>query len=98
MRKFQFVPAFIVAAAVPAFGPAPANAQSVKASTGIEEVVVTAQRREEVLARVPMSISAFTADRIEQLNAKNFGDLVAYTPGVNFDATSNNISIRGVNS
>src|SRR6185437_3101307 len=58
----------------------------------------TAQRREEVLSKVPMSITAFTSERIDQLNAKNFGDLVAYTPGVNFNADTNAISIRGVNS
>src|ERR1700744_2223200 len=45
-----------------------------------------------------MRITAFTSDRLDQINAKSFGDLVAYTPGVNFDADTNAISIRGVNS
>jgi iron complex outermembrane receptor protein len=94
MGKIHLIPAFLAAAAAPALGAFPAKAQS----AGIEEVVVTAQRREQVLSRVPMSISAFTSDRIDQLDAKNFGDLVAYTPGVNFDADTNSISIRGVNS
>ncbi|HEX3943115.1 MAG TPA: TonB-dependent receptor [Rhizomicrobium sp.] len=86
------------AGAVISLNPAPAIAQSAAPAAGIEEVVVTAQRREEVLSKVPMSVTAFTAERIDQLNAKNFGDLVAYTPGVNFDADTNSISIRGVNS
>ena len=100
MHKIYRCYTLVLAGAAACFSgaPLPAMAQTAKPSAGVEEVVVTAQRREEVLSRVPVSISAFTADRIEQLNAKNFGDLVAYTPGVNFDATSNNISIRGVNS
>ncbi|HEY2034225.1 MAG TPA: TonB-dependent receptor [Rhizomicrobium sp.] len=73
----------------------PALAQS---SGGIEEVTVTAERREEQLSKVPISVTAFTAQRLDQLNAKNFGDLVAYTPGVDFNDSTNSISIRGVNS
>ncbi|HEX4860571.1 MAG TPA: Plug domain-containing protein, partial [Rhizomicrobium sp.] len=67
-------------------------------SGGLETVVVTATRRSEQLSKVPESISAFTAQRIDQLNAKSIADLVAYTPGVTFDSTSKDISIRGVNS
>src|SRR5580698_1645249 len=67
-------------------------------SGGLETVVVTATRRSEQLSKVPESISAFTAQRIDQLNAKSIADLVAYTPGVNFDTESKDISIRGVNS
>jgi iron complex outermembrane recepter protein len=65
---------------------------------GIETVVVTATRRAEQITKVPASISAFTQERIEQLNAKSIADLVAFTPGVTFDQESKNISIRGVNS
>jgi len=64
----------------------------------IEEVIVTATRRSEVLSKVPQSISAFTAEKIDQLNAKSIADLVAYTPGVTFDDTTKTVSIRGVNS
>jgi len=67
-------------------------------SGGLETVVVTATRRSEQLSKVPESISAFTAQRIDQLNAKSIADLVAYTPGVTFDTESKDISIRGVNS
>src|ERR1041385_8961479 len=100
MRKIRlsFSLVTLAAAASSCALPAIAAAPTAAPSAGIEEVVVTAQRREEGLSKVPMSITAFTSDRIEQLNAKNFGDLVAYTPGVNFNADTNAISIRGVNS
>ena len=64
----------------------------------IEEVVVTATRRSELLSKVPQSISAFTTDKMDKLNVKSVADLVAYTPGVNFDEETKTVSIRGVNS
>src|SRR5436305_4564261 len=100
MRKIGLALALLITATAGALTTdwMPARAQTAKASAGVEEVVVTAQRRSEVLSKVPMSITAFTSERIDQLNAKNFGDLVAYTPGVNFETDTNSISIRGVNS
>src|SRR5512135_103611 len=65
---------------------------------GIEMVTVTATRRAELLNKVPQSISAFTAAKIDQLDAKSMADLVRFTPGVTFDAVTKNVSIRGVNS
>ncbi len=77
----------------------PAAAQTAQASSGgIEEVTVTAQRREEKLSKVPASVSAFPQEKMEQLDIKDFSDLVKYTPGVSFDTDTNNVSIRGVNS
>ncbi len=65
---------------------------------GIEQVVVTATRRSELLNKVPLSVSAFTKERIDQLNAKSVADLVGFTPGVSFDEATKSVSIRGVNS
>ena len=53
------------------------------ASTGgIEEVVVTAQRRSENAQDVPIAIQAFTGDTLQQLNVTNFDDLLKYLPNV----------------
>jgi iron complex outermembrane receptor protein len=53
------------------------------ASTGgIEEVVVTAQRRTENAQDVPIAIQAFTGDTLQQLNVTNFDDLLKYLPNV----------------
>jgi iron complex outermembrane receptor protein len=52
----------------------------------LEEVVVTAQKREQNIQEVPIAISAFTA---ETLRAKSIGDINALsnlTPNVNLDA------------
>ncbi|HUJ45948.1 MAG TPA: TonB-dependent receptor [Rhizomicrobium sp.] len=96
MRKIVAGAVFPLAIAFLGLDQAPAFAQATQG--GIEEVTVTATRRAESLNKVPMSITAFTSDRLDQINAKSFGDLVAYTPGVNFNADTNAISIRGVNS
>ncbi|MGD0865393.1 MAG: TonB-dependent receptor [Rhizomicrobium sp.] len=81
---------------------APVAAQSggggTQASGGIEEVTVTATRREEKLSKVPESISAFTTEKMDSLGVKSFADLAKFTPGVNYDDDSKTISIRGINS
>ncbi len=78
--------------------PAPVPAPAAQAPQEIEQVVVTATRRSELLSKVPQSISAFTTDKMDQLNAKSIADLVAFTPGVTFDQSTKSVSIRGVNS
>jgi iron complex outermembrane recepter protein len=53
------------------------------ASTGgIQEVVVTAQRRTENAQDVPIAIQAFSGEDLQRLNVANFDDLVKYLPNV----------------
>ncbi|HEX3675150.1 MAG TPA: TonB-dependent receptor plug domain-containing protein, partial [Rhizomicrobium sp.] len=80
---------------------APAFAQAAPdtgASTGIEEITVTATRRAEKIDKVPESISAYSTEKMDTLGVKDFGDLAKYTPGVNYDPDSHDVSIRGVES
>jgi iron complex outermembrane receptor protein len=46
------------------------------------DIVVTAQRREESLSRVPLSVSAFTADTLETRVVTKEQDLAALVPGL----------------
>lgn len=68
----------------------------------LEEVVVTAQKREQSLQDVPISISAFGAEQIDQANMKGATDYLQSTPNVSFAEVSGqgpkglNISIRGI--
>ncbi len=64
----------------------------------VETVTVTATRREELLSRVPQSVSAFTPEKMDVLGVKDFGDIARFTPGVNFSQGSNAVSIRGISS
>ena len=70
-------------------------------STGIEaleEVVVTAQRREENISRVPISISAFSQTDLNTRDIKSVGDIAKISPGVDFRPVGyrNWIAIRGI--
>jgi iron complex outermembrane recepter protein len=71
----------------------------------LEEILVSATKRELPLQAVPISADVLTAGLMEKRGVKNVGDIAARTPGVEFDAVSSfgpgirtNMSIRGVNS
>ena len=49
---------------------------------GLEEIVVTAQKRSESLQEVPISIQVFSSDDIERLAVTNTIDLVRNVPGM----------------
>jgi len=77
------------------------NSDSTTASTessALGEVVVTAQRREENINRVPISIAAFSQTDLNQRDLKNIGDIASITPGVDFRGVGyeNWITIRGI--
>ena len=66
---------------------------------GLEEIVVTATRREESLSKVPISISAYTQESLDTRGIRDFTDIARFTPGVTIDADqTNSISIRGISS
>ena len=71
----------------------------------LEEIIVTARKREEALVDIPFAVSAFSDADLTTANLKNFVDLSQFTPGLTFqNATINradrgtpNIIIRGLN-
>ena len=94
--------ALVPAAAAFAAGPSIAVTQTSDSSaqSGIEEVIVTAQRREQNLQEVPIAISAFTAEGIEKAMFNDVADYVTRTPNASFITNGarsrRQISIRGV--
>ncbi|QUD87395.1 TonB-dependent receptor [Phenylobacterium montanum] len=70
-------------------------------SNQIQEVVVTAQKREENIQKVPMSIQALDTKKLTQLNVTEFNDYVKYMPSVAFQSDGPNsaqVYMRGVSS
>ena len=61
--------------------PASVSAQDTERSGVLEEVTVTARKREERLLDVPLSISAFTAKDIEEKGFKTLEDVTRAAPG-----------------
>ncbi|WP_380873949.1 TonB-dependent receptor [Sphingomonas sp. DBB INV C78] len=80
----------------------PALAQdSATTGGGLEEIVVTAQKREERLQDTPLAVSAVTADTIEARGITDVSNLTAIAPSITVTtapASSSNttIFIRGV--
>jgi len=67
----------------------------------IEEVVVTARKREERQQEVPISLTAFSADQIEALKIRDLTDISIGMPNVSLDQVGTsrgtaNFSIRGL--
>lgn len=54
------------------------------ADAALQEIVVTATRREERLEDVPISITAFSQEKMDAQGLKNIDDLTRLTPGVTF--------------
>ena len=50
----------------------------------IEEVIVTAEKREENLLDVPVTMTAFSNQMIEELGMTNHDDLEQMVPGLQF--------------
>ncbi len=48
----------------------------------LEEILVTAQRREQRLQDVPISMTAYDASRIAELSIQNVGEVLDYAPNV----------------
>src|SRR5438270_3981446 len=53
-----------------------------EATGGLEEVVVTAEKRTENLQNVPVSITALGTEKLQELGVQNFDDYVKFLPSV----------------
>ena len=66
----------------------------------IEEIVVTAEKREENLLDVPVTMTAFSNQMIEELGMTNHDDLEQLVPGLQFQdegtQTGQGTTIRGI--
>jgi iron complex outermembrane recepter protein len=76
-----------------------ALAQRAGGEAALEEIVVTARKREEALQTVPVSITAFTAEALQRSNITSLQDVAQLTPGLIFQDLNVQLSIpiiRGV--
>jgi iron complex outermembrane recepter protein len=78
-----FVLATLGAGITPAFAQT-APAPAAETDRALDDIVVTATRREQSLQDVPMTLQAFSTDTLSKLNITNFNDLIKYTPNVTF--------------
>ncbi|MBL8267663.1 TonB-dependent receptor domain-containing protein, partial [Steroidobacter sp.] len=77
------------------------GAETANKSAQIEEIVVTATRRAESLQNVPMSITALSAESLQQRGVKDFEGFVRTVPGLSVNAARENqpqFVIRGIST
>jgi outer membrane receptor protein involved in Fe transport len=70
-------------------------------SGGVEEIIVTAQRRSESVQDVPMTIQAFTGKTLRDQNVTTLDDLVKLTPNIAFANNGpgqGNVYMRGLST
>ena len=78
-----------------------ASTPLIAAQTGgeLEEIIVTAQKREQKLSETPLSITALTGSALEAMAATQLRDFATTVPGLNFTTTGvgqTQINLRGV--
>ena len=74
------------------------------ASNSLQTVVVTAQRQAQSVAKVPVSLTVFTAQTLQNYNIRSFNDYATKTPNLSFTygsgatgiADARTVSIRGI--
>ncbi len=81
--------------------PAVTHAQEAQSDGGLDEIVVTAQKREQNLQDVGVSVSALPADQLSALGIVDAKDIARAIPGVVFDSSAGggvnaNLTVRGV--
>src|SRR5579859_5625902 len=69
----------------------------------LQEIIVTATRRPEEISKVPVNITAYTPEQMDDQGVRQIDDIARLTPDLQFTHTSgaagnnsSNISIRGV--
>src|SRR5580704_2001590 len=72
------------AQASPAAAAASPQAKAAPASPGVEEIVVTAQKREQFSQQVPIALTAITADNIKFRGIDQLSDLAMQVPGMQY--------------
>ncbi len=106
MRPRALCSIFVLAAGISVM--TSAKAQSTATASGessLEEVVVTATRREESVEKVPISIEALSQEQLTQYGVKSVSELAAMVPGLQFQANGyslysnyTSVAIRGFNT
>jgi iron complex outermembrane receptor protein len=96
------LPMLAVAQAPAAADPSAAPKEEEKSqASSLSQVTVTARKREETIADVPVAVTAYTADSLDKLNVEDIGDLDAFVPNLTIYAARGSTStvtayIRGV--
>jgi iron complex outermembrane recepter protein len=103
MRKFAFASVALIGLVFPlvAHAAEAADKPATAEASSDDEIIVTAQRRDQSLQEVPLAVTAIGGESLEQGRVNSITDLQTATPGLNAltsnrPATSSSFSLRGV--
>ena len=74
----------LLAASIMALMALPVAQSALAQEMSLEEIVVTARKREENIYEVPVSVSAFSQDQLERAGIGDFHELSKLVPGLDF--------------
>ena len=78
------------------------QAPAVAQTAALEEIVVTAERRETSLQNTPLSLAALSADAMDRKGVQSIADIALFTPNLAINGSrgsgnnSPSFSIRGI--
>lgn len=81
--------------------PAPNPSKEKNVAVELSGVVITAQKRKQANLEVPISVTAMTGKRLEDMGARNLQDIAAETPGLTVVESGpgiQQVQIRGISS
>ncbi len=99
MKNYNLAVALFATVASATILPTHVSAQEAETSElALDEIIVTAQRREQSLQQVPISLEAFSGLELQQQGYRTMDDLAEFSPSIEIDVRmqDQNISIRGV--
>ncbi|HEY0052225.1 MAG TPA: TonB-dependent receptor, partial [Caulobacteraceae bacterium] len=88
MRLQQILRCTVSAAVIAAFAAGAAQAQEEDIAT-VDDIIVTAQKREQSLQDVPIVVTSLSEELLEDAGVRDIKDLTILTPGLTVTSTSN---------
>lgn len=106
-HSFALLNASLFAIATPAFAqplpptsePGGTNTADNNSNVALNEIVVSARRRDESVQDVPQTVNVVTAAQVEKLNLRTFTDIASVVPGLQLQSSSaftNTATVRGI--
>jgi outer membrane receptor protein involved in Fe transport len=72
-----------------------------EAAVPLEEIIITAQKRDQTLAEIPMSVTVLDGELLARQHADNFQDMLALVPGLSISSATagvTRLTLRGINT
>ncbi len=99
-RRFAVVSALLATSALasPAFAQAEANPENEQSDSGLQEIIVTAEKRAVNIQDVPIAVTAVSGDELRDRHVTDAAGLIGLVPNLGFNTAvgETRIAIRGI--